>query len=67
MLLFNSIKIKKLSNPLYIMVLLCYNINVERREKMLGISNIKDFLETVAYVVAIVLGIQEILNNRKGK
>ena len=34
---------------------------------MLGINNIKDFLETVAYVVAIVLGIQEIFNNRKGK
>lgn len=34
---------------------------------MFGINNIKDFLETVAYIVAIVLGIQEIVNSRKGK
>ncbi len=34
---------------------------------MFGINNIKDFLESLAYIVAIVLGIQEILNSRKGK
>ena len=34
---------------------------------MFGINNIKDFLETVTYIVAIVLGIQEIINSRKGK
>lgn len=35
---------------------------------MFGINNIKDFLETLAYIVAIVLGIQEIFRNfRKGK
>ena len=33
---------------------------------MFGIYNLKDFLETLAYVVAIVLGIQEILKGWKG-
>lgn len=34
---------------------------------MLGIENLKDFLEALAYIIAIILGIQEILRNRKGK
>ena len=33
---------------------------------MFGIYNLKDFLETLAYVVAIVLGIKESLKDRKG-
>lgn len=34
---------------------------------MWGINNIKDFLETITYIVAIVLGLKEIQRFRKGK
>ena len=34
---------------------------------MFGIYNLKDLLESLAYIVAIVLGIQEFYIRRKGK
>jgi hypothetical protein len=65
---------KKYTTFLYYLYQICiayntnlyYNISVERRIEMFGIYNLKDFLETLAYVVAIVLGIKEILKDRKG-